>query len=256
MSIRQEMSAPTGLRLEAGSDRIDVWRISLDLPSSEIAGLREILAPDEIKRADRFYFPIHRSRFIVGRGTLRTILAAYLQTIPERLLFAYNEYDRPSLAGEYADALRFNLSHSGGEALLAVTHYREVGVDIEEYDPKKGDEAVAENYFSPSEVACFRAVPAPLKPRAFLNCWTRKESYIKAQGMGLSIPLDSFDVTLKPGVPAQLLRVAEPGELQRWRLRELDLGDAYVGALTAEGQDWNFLLRRWPSEAGAHDYTR
>ena len=204
------------------------------------------LAPDETERMRRFYFPIHRGRFGAGRGTLRAIIGAYLDVPAARLVFSYNEYGRPALAGEYAGALSFNLSHSGSAALLAVTQSREVGVDIEEYDPTKGDAAVAENYFSPAEVASFRAVPHPLQARAFLNCWTRKESYIKAQGMGLSLPLDSFDVALTPGEPAALLRTAEPGDRLKWRLCDLGLGDAYVGALTAAGRDWTFAIRRWP----------
>jgi 4'-phosphopantetheinyl transferase len=127
---------------------------------------------------------------------------------PERLSFSYNEYGKPSLSGQHS-GLRFNLSHSGGIALVAVTLERELGVDLEQYSESKADEAVAEKYFSPREFACFDAVSEDLRTRVFLNCWTRKEAYIKARGMGLSIPLNSFDVSAAPGEPAVLLRAAE-----------------------------------------------
>jgi 4'-phosphopantetheinyl transferase len=228
------------------ANHIHVWKLSLEVDPQRLAQLRATLAADELERADRFYFERHRVRFAAGRGLVREILAHYLDAPPARLAFAYNEYGKPTLTGDHTGALSFNLSHSEATGLLAVSLRGELGVDLEEYRPGKGDGNVAEQYFSRREVACLRAVPAALRTRAFLNCWTRKEAYIKARGMGLSIPLDSFDVSLTPGEPATLLRTADPAERARWQLRDLALGDGLVGALVAAGSDWTFELGCWP----------
>ena len=82
---------------------------------------------------------------------------------------------------------------------------------------------------------------------AFFRCWTRKEAFIKATGRGLSQPLDAFDVTLAPGVAAELLRVEED-EASRWSMSDIDVGEDYAGALVVEGRAltirfWNFSAR-------------
>jgi 4'-phosphopantetheinyl transferase len=233
-------------QMDLSANHIHVWQLDLEVGADRLAQLRATLASDEMERADRFYFERDRVRFAAGRGLLREILGHYLATPPARLAFAYNEYGKPSLSGDHTDALSFNLSHSGAMGLLAVRLCGELGVDLEEYRPGKSDGNVAEQYFSPREVACLRAVPEALRTRAFLNCWTRKEAYIKARGMGLSIPLDSFDVTLTPGEPAALLRTAEPVDREKWQLCELSLEEGFIGALVASGRDWSFELHRWP----------
>jgi 4'-phosphopantetheinyl transferase len=232
-------------QMDLSANHIHVWQLDLEVDADRLAQLRATLAADEMERADRFYFERDRVRFAAGRGLLREILGHYLAIPPARLAFAYNQYGKPSLTGDHTDALSFNLSHSGAMGLVAVRLCGELGVDLEEYRPGKGDGNVAEQYFSPREVVCLRAVPEALRTRAFLNCWTRKEAYIKARGMGLSIPLDSFDVTLTPGEPAALLRTADPADRNRWRLRDLALGDGLVGAIVAAGRDWTFELIRW-----------
>jgi 4'-phosphopantetheinyl transferase len=105
-------------------------------------------------------------------------------------------------------------------------------------------DSIAERFFSPPEVAAFRALPGELKRQAFFTCWTRKEAYIKARGEGLSTPLDQFSVSLSPGEAAGLLEVQwDPQEVSRWFLAELPLDRPYVGAVAVEGHDW--LLRCW-----------
>ena len=103
-------------------------------------------------------------------------------------------------------------------------------------------EEIAERFFSRSEVAVLRALPAAMQIEAFFNCWTRKEAYIKAHGDGLAIELDSFDVTLAPGEPARLLTVrGAPDESARWSLQTLNAGAGYAAALAVEGQGWRLL---------------
>jgi 4'-phosphopantetheinyl transferase len=145
--------------------------------------------------------------------------------------------------------LWFNVTHSGALALFAFTTRAEVGLDVELDDALRPDLApdlVAERFFSPREVLALRSVPEPLRARAFLTCWTRKEAFIKARGDGLSLPLDSFDVTLGDGSPAVLLRTAwseeEPG---RWQLQDLSEPErGYIAALAIRSEGCRVIRRR------------
>ena len=125
---------------------------------------------------------------------------------PECLSFCYGSHGKPALVWESGgDAIRFNISHSDGVALYAVTRGREVGIDLELVRRGLEIEEIAERFFSRLEIATLRALPTPLRRYAFFLCWTRKEAYIKARGEGLSLPLDQFDVSLIPGEPATLM---------------------------------------------------
>ncbi|MCZ7569866.1 MAG: 4'-phosphopantetheinyl transferase superfamily protein [Ardenticatenaceae bacterium] len=227
-------------------DEVHVWRASLNVATVQLQGLLDLLAPDETRRAERFYFQEDRNRFIVARGVLRIILSRYLDMRPDDLRFHTNRYGKPALdcARKHGEWLSFNLSHSGELALYAVARGRGVGVDLERIRPHIAGEEIAARFFSPRENAALRTVPPEQRHAAFFTCWTRKEAYIKARGEGLSYPLDQFDVSLHPGEPARLLSAAgDPAEAGRWSVRELRPGPDYMAALVVEGHGWK--LKRW-----------
>jgi 4'-phosphopantetheinyl transferase len=219
----------------------------LDRAEPVVRRLLKTLAPDERSRAERFYFQVDRDHFIVARGILRAILSRYLETEPEQLRFYYASHGKPELAKEFdRHGVRFNISHSQGLALFAITRDREVGVDLEAIRPGIAGEKIAERFFSPREVRVLRAPPGDLQDEAFFNCWTRKEAYIKAKGEGLSMPLDTFDVSLVPGEPAALLNTkADPQEASRWSLRELFPAPGFAAAVAVEGKDWQLRCWEW-----------
>jgi len=234
---------PEALMLAEGEAH--VWRALLELPQPQLEAFEQILADDERARAQRFRFARDRTHFIAARGLLRTILGRYLLQEPQTLIFSYNTYGKPSLAEvSESDGLSFNLTHAHGMALYAVTRNRAVGVDVEYIQRQMEWESVAERFFSPYEVRMLKAVPLDIRHIAFFNCWTRKEAYIKARGMGLSLELDSFDVSLTPGEPAALLNIREEGQdSSNWSLYNLYPGGDYIGALALEGHASS--LKRW-----------
>lgn len=234
--------------LTLDGDEVHMWRMTLDYPTSQRQELFRTLAEDERSRAARFYFQRDRDRFVAARGALRAILGKYLNVEPEQLLFQYNDYGKPRLVERFQkDELYFNVSHSQGMALIAVTRGREVGVDLEWIRPGFASEQIAERFFSPQEVNTLRALPQSIQDEAFFNCWTRKEAYIKAKGEGLSMPLHLFDVSLVPGEPSALLSdKTNPEEPSRWSLRGLSPAPGFVGAVAAEGRDWQLKCWRWP----------
>jgi len=242
-------SAPETLTLS--SHEVHVWRAALDVPESDVRRLWDTLAEDERRRAARFVFQRDRTHFVVARGLLRVLLGRYLEHDPQRLHFIYGHNGKPELATDVeGTGLRFNVSHSHGLALYAVTRRREIGVDVERIRPAVAQETIAEHFFSPREVAVLRALPAALQATAFFACWTRKEAYIKARGDGLALPLDQFTVSLAPGEPAALLSTAwDPQEAARWALHDLAPGPGYMAAVAVAGHDWQ--LTCW---AGAEAY--
>ena len=229
------------------SNAVHVWRASLHVPASELRALEGTLTTDELARAKQFYFQKHREHFIAGRGLLRDILSRYLDREPDQLRFCYNTYGKPDLTEDTgAEGLCFNLSHSHGIALYALTRGREIGVDIEYFRPDVEAEKLAERFFSPREAAVLRALPEHLRREGFFNCWTRKEAYIKAEGRGMSIPLSAFDVSLTPGEPAALLRTENhPQETARWSLQTLNPAPGYAAALAVKEHDWELRCWQW-----------
>jgi 4'-phosphopantetheinyl transferase len=226
-------------------DEVHLWRISTDADEHQLRFLKRQLAGDESERATRFRFDADRQRFITAHGMLRLLLGRYLKVAPQSLQFDKNEYGKPAvrpLSGNIG--LQFNLSHSGSLALCAVTLRRDVGVDLEQMREDLADETVAARFFSQAENATLVSLPQIERTKAFFNCWTRKEAYVKAQGAGLTLPLDSFDVSLLPGAAAQLLAVHhDPQAITRWLMHTLEPASGYIGAVVAEGQNWN--LKCW-----------
>jgi len=247
MESLNHLWSPAPKDLIVADNEVHVWRAQLELPSSQGQWLRGLLTGDELDRANRFSFEMDRQRFIAARGILRSILSRYIPIYPGHLRFYYDQYGKPFLDPEFSSyLLNFNLSHSGSMALYAITRNMEVGVDVERVRSDFEYEEIAERFFSANEVAILRTIPTEKKLEAFYDCWTRKEAYIKAHGKGLSLPLDSFDVSFAPGEPPMLLITKdEPQECSLWTLLELRPGLGYIGALAVKGIGCRFRYWEW-----------
>ncbi len=212
-----------------------LWRVDLDAAGSEAAAT-DILSEDERARAARFHFERDRHRFIAGRAALRRILAAYLDRAPAALVFAVGRHGKPALENL---GLEFNLSHSGGCGLVAVTRGRRVGVDVERIRTDFACEDIARRFFAPAEVKTLATSAPDEYATAFFRCWTRKEAYVKARGDGLSLALDRFEVQLEAAATRAIAScLDDPSESSRWSLREIVPGPGYLGALVVEGDGW------------------
>ncbi|MBC7878683.1 MAG: 4'-phosphopantetheinyl transferase superfamily protein [Anaerolineales bacterium] len=235
---------PAALSLEP--QHVDIWRARLEFPNESLKMWEATLSTDEAERAARFHFPADRDRFVASHGFLRGILARYLHSEPGELTFSVNQYGKPALNDH---KLEFNLSHSRDFALVAVAQKRKVGVDVERIRQGISSQSIARQYFSKSEVAELQILSLEQREVAFFTCWTRKEAYIKAQGLGLSLPLESFDVSLTPNEPA-ILRATrpDPEDAARWTLLSLDVDSHYGSAVAVEGQGLEFRLWDWNLE--------
>ena len=228
-------------------NEVHIWRASLRTEKAVLHTLQRLLTDDEVTKAKQFYFEKDRQHFIIARGVLRILLSRYLNVTPSLLSFTYNAYGKPSLGSSFGEShLHFNLSHSHDIALYAFTYTRQIGIDIEYMPSNSNYDELARHSFSAHEQATLSALPQTLKQQAFFNCWTRKEAYIKARGKGLSLPLDLFDVSLRPGEPAILLASREvPQETIRWSLQEFLPASDYAGAVAVEGSGWYVNYWQW-----------
>ncbi len=232
MNEAGETWAPPPPRIQLAEDEIHIWSAWLDRPGQPADRLAATLSADERTRADRLRFDKERRRFIAGRAILRGILARYLDFAPEAIVFQYLSHGKPALASSsIRPAVRFNMAHSDRLALYAFCASADVGVDVERLRPIPEAAQIAERFFSAGERATLSSLPPDRIEEAFLTCWTRKEAYLKAIGAGLSSPLDEFEVTLAPGEPARLLRVAgASGQESAWLLHSFLPAPGYLGA--------------------------
>lgn len=226
---------PTDLTLL--SDDVHIWRIHLDLPEAELRNLRRTLSEDEITRADRFYQKLHRHRFIAGRGILRSILANYLDIESSQVKFEYEPLGKPKLADIYGQKqLSFNLSHSQGLALCAVSYDRTLGIDLEYIRPMSDLLSLAKQFFAPSEYSLIQSLPPQQKQEIFFRYWTCKEAYLKATGVGLS-KLREIEITI--GMKDSVKLNNSPN----WHLIEIKPGDNFVASMAVSGFDWQ--IKYW-----------
>jgi 4'-phosphopantetheinyl transferase len=222
-------SAPFARSAEIVVSRLDGDR---DVVCSESA----LLSTAERERASRFVRERDRERFILGRATLRRLLAARLRIPASAVDVVAGPHGKPVLGPQLRrSGLRFNVSHCADVAAFGFAWGREIGVDVEAVRAIPDADSIAQQFFSPREIDAYFALPVAHRPLGFFHCWTRKEAFVKAVGDGLGFGLSRFDVSLAPGAPARLLRVdGDPGEQCGWVLGDFDPAPGFVGAVVTQ----------------------
>lgn len=217
-----------------GAHHVHVWRIRLD--GARAPELWPVLSHDEQARARRFHFPEHRDAYVMAHGMLRRILARYAGMSPDALVFDAGEFGKPALRVAPGSApLEFSLSHSGDYALLAVSR-APVGVDIERWKEEAEHLELATRFFSTAERDVLHELAAEKEHvvAGFFAAWSRKEAYLKARGDGITHGLDHFDVSLRPGQPAELIEDrTDASARSRWVMCALAPASGYAAALVA-----------------------
>ncbi len=212
--------AGAALRLETGAVDVRLTAMAAVGPAlkQRYAALLDI---DEEARWRRFRVEAARDQYLIGRALLRTTLSRYADVAPTAWRFETNAYGCPFVAAPATCCdLRFNLSHTDGLVACAVTRDGEVGIDVENTDREVDPLALAPTVFAPAEIADLAAMPAARQHERFFSYWTLKESYIKARGMGLSLPLDGFWFELDGGAPRIRFTTTCPDRPERWHFEQ------------------------------------
>jgi 4'-phosphopantetheinyl transferase len=246
---------------------IHLWFVFFDEVRDEslLHRYRQMLPDVERQRELRFHFSEDRHRYLVTRASVRTVLSRYAPMAPEDWRFVSNEYGKPEVASDdpMIGRISFNLSHTKGLMVLGITRDHALGVDSENMKHVPAPVEEASSFFSPTEILSLRSLPEDMRQERFFQYWTLKEAYIKARGMGLSIPLDQFSFHFPQGRPGQgrsveLAFSPPPDDLpSRWRLWQFQVGGRYLASMCVErskhaGQ-WILLRKLTPT--GEDDFV-
>ncbi len=229
--------APAATHPRLGEGEAHAWRLALPPVAPDLS----LLSAEERARAGRFRFEEDRSRYAATRAALRRLLGRYLGADPGGLAFAAGPHGKPHLAGAPGERLRFNVSHSGGLALLAFALDREIGVDVEAHAGRASVEELLPAVCTPREQAALRAMDPAGRREAFLGLWTGKEAVLKALGSGLAVAPTCLELWPLPWRTAGAVRVAgsSGGAFHAW---PLDAGPGASAALACGGAPLRVLL--------------
>jgi 4'-phosphopantetheinyl transferase len=214
--------------LAGGRGIVDLWYYFYEsIEAADLLAKQEaLMTPDEHARHRNFHFERDRGQFLATRALARVVLSHYAPVPPAEWRFVAGPHGKPRVTHPaVTPPLFFNLANTPGLVTCAVSVAHErLGVDVERMDRQSDILNLADRFFSSSEARALRALPAPERNRRFFSCWTLKESYIKARGLGLSLPLDQFSFLFD---------------------RE-DISVAFDKALGDDPARWRFALLRAP----------
>lgn len=207
--IGTESFVRASTRPSLGDDEIHVWR-SADASATN-----------------------HREAAAAAHARLHALLEHYAAS-DRKLDIVRNERGKPHAP---QSGLDFNLSHARDHALIAFARRQPIGVDLESTSRRVEIEDLARRFFSSGEADALSALPASLRPAAFLRLWTCKEAVLKAIGQGLSFGLDRVAFGLDDqGVPTGIAGLAaEAGPAEDWRIVLLEPVAGFLGALAWHG---------------------
>jgi len=154
-----------------------------------------LLTPEESKKQQRYKFTKDRHDALITRAFIRDLLSYYAEVLPQDWRFDKGEKDKPEIVNPPLP-LRFNISHTKNLIICAVTLNDDIGCDVENIGRTNDVLAIAERYFSPQETTELFSLPTAEQRNRFFDYWTLKESYIKAWGLGLAIPLADFSFAI------------------------------------------------------------
>jgi len=217
------------------NDEVHVWQARLRQENA--TDMEIFLSEAERARAGRIRLHRQRKEYIVTRGLLRSILAKYLNTHPGELDFGYSRFGKPSIRSASGENITFNVAHSDGMALYAITRKREIGIDLERINPSLLDDRTVAECLTSTEVRVMTSLPVKEREKFFFECWTRKESYLKARGVGLMVPPNQIETCLRLVRPmaTRFTEILEDERQAGWSFQEPPPIPGFAAALVVEG---------------------
>jgi len=225
-------------KLSISRSKLHVWRIDLNNANYRFNDLISLLSAEEIKRFERFKFERDQHRYQVTHSMKRLILGSYLDCNPECLCFEVGTHGKPALANlPCSMKIQFNISHSHDLILIAITVEDPIGIDVEYNNKKRSIERLVETIFSPSEMKFFLTLKSQReKEKTFFRCWTRKEAYLKAIGIGLRQDLTNISVDLNKTLSSHdwlKISTISQSEIMPWKIFPIDIDDFYIANAVA-----------------------
>lgn len=221
---------------------LHLWSVATPPEIDPTPALSALLSPEEYTRWQRYITPAARRQFLESRGLLRLLLGAYLQRDPGRLEFIYSEQGKPALTKASGGAvLQFNLSHSQGRVLYAVSAEHAVGIDLEGVNPLIGYRDIAHRICTPQERTVFDRLPPEEQSPAFFKIWTRKEALVKLSSDRLYEKLSVFEV---PACATSGSYWVQVEDRNIW-LQDLDLFESFAAAVALPALPEQIVHHEW-----------
>lgn len=218
-------------------NNLHIWSFKIPLSEGKITHYNELLSEDERERSQRFHFQKDRNEFVCCRGFLRESLSKYLMLSPAEIAFDYGKNGKPELSDNMGpNKIKFNLSHSKGYSLLAITKSCELGIDLEfkKSIPEMFD--IAKELYTENENFILKNSELE-STNVFFTFWTRKEAIIKAVGQGLSAPLKMIDVSDSSNIIVDNTYKSESLEFEGCSVRDLISPTGYAAAVAFWGNE-------------------
>jgi len=238
--------------LELPRDEAHLWHVDPDSvrDPGALQAIRDVMTEDEAARQRRFRLPRGRQEALVTRGLVRNCLSQYARVEPADWRFETGPHGRPEIVSPVEwRHLRFNLSHTRGCVVCLVAWDVDVGADVEEIDRGGRLLDVARRYFSAEETDALFALPETQRISRFFDYWTLKESYIKARGMGLALPLAQFSFSIPSDAPVGIRFAPDlDDDPDAWQFELLDLTPRHRAAIALRGSGAGFKLRTESAE--------
>ncbi len=214
---------------------IDLWLEELSVTDDEYQYYWSLLGKNEQERALRFVQTKYRRDYVASHGKLRLILAKYLGTPPEKILFTIQSHGKPFVACDRSSGIRFNMAHSGDHMAVGISYANDIGVDIEVWTDRVDYCGIIAVCFSEEEIRFWLNLPNEQQQEFFFRLWTRKESFVKAVGLGLELEISRVETTLT-GVSEFLSLPANCGMSGSWSLIDLELAHGLSGSITVHSR--------------------
>ena len=234
---------------ELPEDEAHVWYLDPDrIAPAQVEGcIATQLSPEEQTRRRRLRFEADRHLYLVSHLLVRQTLSRYADAAPGEWQFLHGEHGRPEIAGPGTAELRFNLTHTRGLAACIVTRRAACGIDAEYLEARSHSEAVADRMFSAAEAETLRRLGEPERLRHFYTCWTLREAYVKARGIGMGFATRALAFAVRDGETIALSAAAaiEP-RASDWQFRVLQPGENHLLAIaidTAGGRPKTIVAR-------------
>lgn len=227
--------SPLALK-ELPKHAVHVWITNLDSHLGQYEELYDVLSERERQRVERLQVKTVADRYVISRGVLRKLLSLYTGLHTSELKFNFGPLGKPSLT-PLADGrvLSFNNTDSRELAIYAFSWGRELGVDLERLPREVRAERISRRRFTEAEADVITSLQEPMRTEVFLGCWTRKEAWGKALGVGIRYPMESIDLGSRPDQPEMLIAQDD----RQWRLLQIQPNENAIACIIAEGEDWS-----------------
>lgn len=212
---------------------VHLWWQDLSSPRLDFDALYSFLTPLEKQRVEKLKIPLHKRRYVMARGLSKWLLSRYLDCEISELQFGFGPYGKPYLRNpSEMGQLYFNYSDSAGWALYAIAWNRELGVDLESRSRRVNYRRIVQRLFTPTESKVLLGLPETQQKEAFLTCWTRKEAYGKALGVGIRYPFHI--ISLCDSCQDSVLKLEDHIDDQSWNLYQLQISKEFIGCLVCQ----------------------